>query len=364
MQENGETFDKWRKMIARTNLYFVIFNFAVEFFMYFILLKSNLIIQAIPVYIVVFLILPSTANVLVVLIGNIILKHVSTDFKFINYIPVIQMAFLALIVASTHFVFPITLSFFCFPMYITVIFGNKSMTRNVEILCGIFMTIALFIRKFSPFKMKIDNKFVPEAIIAFAILIASGIICSLLIKYQNEKREIISKGHLQQLDLLDQIKKDQKTGLYGHGMLMNTLYKMVNSSQITNDRFTLAIIDIDDFKKVNDTHGHLRGDKVILTLSTLMQQNNCENCFLSRFGGEEFAIIFSKIDEEYAFGFLENLRMEFEKQTFCLNSDAITLSAGIASWKPGLNSDELFNNADSAMYVAKTSGKNRTVIYE
>jgi len=364
MQEYTETYEMWRRMIVRTNMYFVLFNFWVEFFMYFVLLNSNLIDQPIPVYLIVFLVIPSVTNILVILVGNAILKHVPLAFKYINYIPVIQMAFLALIVASTHFVFPITLSFFCFPMYITVIFGNKSMTRNVEILCGIFMTIALLIRKFSPFKMKIDNKFVPEAIIAFAILIASGIICSLLIKYQNEKREIISKGHLQQLDLLDQIKKDQKTGLYGHGMLMNTLYKMVNSSQITNDRFTLAIIDIDDFKKVNDTHGHLRGDKVILTLSTLMQQNNCENCFLSRFGGEEFAIIFSKIDEEYAFGFLENLRMEFEKQTFCLNSDAITLSAGIASWKPGLNSDELFNNADSAMYVAKTSGKNRTVIYE
>jgi len=364
MQEYGETFDKWRKMIARTNLYFVIFNFAVEFFMYFILLKSNLIIQAIPVYIVVFLILPSTANVLVILIGNIILKHVSTDFKFINYIPVIQMAFLALIVASTHFVFPITLCFFFFPMFITVLFGDKRMTRNVEIICGMFLILALLSRKFSPFKMEIDDNFVPEAIIAFAILIASGIICSVLIQYQNEKSDIIYKGYLQQLDLQDQVSKDQKTGLYGHGMLMKTLYKMVKSSQTTNQGFTLAIIDIDDFKKVNDTHGHLTGDKVILTLSALMQQSNCERCFLSRFGGEEFAIIFSGIEINDVFGYMEALRTEFEKQTFGFNNEAITISAGIASWKPGVDSNKLFNNADTAMYAAKTSGKNKTVIFE
>jgi len=364
MQEYAETYEKWRKMIVRTNLYFVLFNFWVEFFMYFVLLNSHLIVQSIPVYIIVFMVVPSTANVLVILVGNTILKHIAIEFKYINYIPVIQMAFIALIVASTHFVFPITLSFFCFPMFITVIFGDKKMTRNIEILCGIFLTVALLVRKFSPFKMRVDNKFLPETIIAFAILIASGIICSLLIKYQNEKSDIIYKGYLQQLDLQDQIKKDQKTGLYGHGMLMNTLYKMVNSSKITNDGFTLAIIDIDDFKKVNDTHGHLRGDKVILTLSTLMQQSNHENCFLSRFGGEEFAIIFSGIDDDYAFKFLENLRMEFEKQTVCYSNDAITLSAGIASWKSGLDSDELFNNADTAMYAAKTGGKNRTVIFE
>jgi len=204
----------------------------------------------------------------------------------------------------------------------------------------------------------------PDTIIAFVILIASGFICSLLIKYQKEKNDIIYKGNLQQLELQDQINKDQKTGLYGHRMLMNTLYKMVKASQDTKAKFTLAIIDIDDFKKVNDTHGHLRGDKVILTLATLMQQNDGENCFLSRFGGEEFAIIFIGLDENYAFEFLEKLRMNFEKQTVFYNNEAITLSAGIAEWKPGLDSNTLFNNADTAMYTAKTSGKNRTVIYQ
>jgi len=364
MQEHAETYEKWRKMIARTNLYFVLFNFAIEFCMYFILLNSHLIIQPILVYIVAFLIVPSTANTLVILVGNSILKHISADFKLINYIPVIQMALLALIVACTHFVFPITLCFFFFPMFITVIFGDRKMTRNVEIICGIFLSIALISRKISPFKMEIDDNFVPEAIIAFAILIASGIICSVLIKYQNEKSELIYKGYLQQLELRDQINKDQKTGLYGHGMLMNTLYKKVKASQDTNDGLTLAIIDIDDFKKVNDTHGHLSGDKVILKLATLMQQNGSENCFLSRFGGEEFAILFMGVEETYAFEFLEKLRLEFKEQTFGLTNEVITLSAGIASWKPGLNSNDLFNNADTAMYTAKTRGKNRTVIFE
>jgi len=364
MQEYAETYEKWRKMIARTNLYFILFIFLVEFFMYFVLSKCNLIIQPIPVYLIFFLIVPSTANILVILVGNIILKHTSTDFKFINYIPVIQMAFIGLIIASTHFVFSITLAFFCFPMFITVIFGDKKMTRNIEIICGIFLTISLLSRRFSPFKMKVDSKILPDTIIAFVILIASGFICSLLIKYQKEKNDIIYKGNLQQLELQDQINKDQKTGLYGHRMLMNTLYKMVKASQDTKAKFTLAIIDIDDFKKVNDTHGHLRGDKVILTLATLMQQNDGENCFLSRFGGEEFAIIFIGLDENYAFEFLEKLRMNFEKQTVFYNNEAITLSAGIAEWKAGLDSNTLFNNADTAMYTAKTSGKNRTVIYQ
>jgi len=364
MQEHAETYEKWRKMISRTNLYFILFVFGVEFFMYFILLNSHLIFNSIPVYLTAFLVAPSIANILVIFVGNTILKKIPKDFKYINYIPVIQMAFIGLIIASTHFTFSITLAFFCFPMFITVIFGDKTMTKNVEIICGIFLTISLFSRKFSPFKIPIDSKFLPDAIIAFVILIASGIICSLLIKYQNEKSDLIYKAHLQQLELQDQINKDQKTGLYGHGMLMNTLHNMVKASQDTNNPLTLAIIDIDDFKKVNDTHGHLRGDKVILTLATLMQENDCENCFLSRFGGEEFAIIFNGIDEVYAFEFLENLRMKFEKQTVSYSNDAITLSAGIATWKPGLDCDALFNNADTAMYGAKTSGKNRTVIFE
>jgi len=364
MHEYSETYEKWRKIIARTNLYFILFIFVVEFFMYFVLLNEGLIVQPIPVYLIAFLVVPTTANILVILVGNTLMKHISKDFKMVNYIPIIQMAIIGLIVASTHFVFSITLSFFCFPMFVTVIFGDKKMTRNIGIICSIFLTMSLLNRKFSPFKMEIDDKYMPEAIIAFVILIASGMICSVLIRYQNEKSDIIYKGYLQQLDLQDQINKDQKTGLYGHGMLMNTLYKMVKSSQMTNVGLTLAIIDIDDFKKVNDTHGHLCGDNVILTLSMLMQENNFRNCFLSRFGGEEFAIIFSGNDKDYAFQFLENLRIEFEKQTFGFHNVAITISAGIAAWKLGMSAKELFNNADAAMYAAKTNGKNRTVIFK
>lgn len=364
MQEYAETYEKWRKIIAQTNCFFVLFTFLVEFFMYFVLKDSGLIIQPIRVYLVAFLVFPSISNILIILVGDIILKNISPDFKLINYIPVIQMALIALIVAGTHFVFPITLAFFCFPMFTTVIFGDGKMTKNVGIICGIFLGISLLSRKYSPFKSELDDNYVPEAIIAFAILVACGIICSVLIKYMNEKSEVIYQGYMQQLDLQDQINKDQKTGLYGHEMLMNTLYNSVKSSEITNDILTLAIIDIDDFKKVNDTHGHLKGDKVILTLTNLMQQNDCENCFLSRFGGEEFAIIFNGYNELYAYEFLEKLRIKFEKQKFNFSNDIITISAGIALWKPGLDANELFNNADTAMYAAKTSGKNRIVIYE
>ena len=364
MQEYSETFEKWRRLIVRTNLYFVLFIFLVEFFLYFVLKYCNLIIQPIPIYLIAFLFTPTITNILIIIIGNTVLNHFSINYKYINYIPVIQMASIGLVAASTHFVFPITLAFFCFPVFTTVIFGDSRMTTNVEIICSIFLTFSLISRKFSPFKMEIDDKFLPEAIIAFAILIASGIICSLLIKYQNEKSDIIYKGYLHQLDLQDQINKDQNTGLYGHEMLMKTLYRMVKSAETTKDELVLAIIDIDDFKKVNDTHGHLWGDKVILKLASLMQQHNHDNYFLSRFGGEEFAIIFKGVDMVYAFEFLEKIRLEFEKQTLCLSNYAITLSTGIASWKPGLDSNGLFNNADKAMYTAKKNGKNRTIKFE
>ena len=364
MQEYAETFEKWRRMIVRTNLYFVLFTFIVEFFLYFVLKYCNLIMQPTWASLMAILFTPTIINIIILLIGNALLKYILAESKYINYIPVIQMAVIGLVQASTHFFFPMTLAFFCFPVFTTVIFGDSRMTRNIEILCGIFLTISLFCRKFSPFKIEIDNMFLPEAIIAFAILTASGIICWFMIKYQNEKSDIIYRAYLHQLDLQDQINKDQNTGLYGHEMLLKTLYGMVKSSETTNDELILAIIDIDDFKKVNDTHGHLWGDKVILKLASLMQQHNHENYFLARFGGEEFAIIFTGVDIVYAFEFLENLRLEFEKQILSLSDYAITLSTGIASWKPGMDSNELFNNADKAMYTAKTNGKNRTVKFE
>ncbi|MBC3889935.1 diguanylate cyclase [Acetobacterium paludosum] len=81
---------------------------------------------------------------------------------------------------------------------------------------------------------------------------------------------------------------------------------------------------------------------------------------MARFGGEEFSIICMGSEADHIYDLMENLRIEFENQRYDFMEDTITISIGISTWKLGWTAEELFENADSAMYVAKANGKNQT----
>lgn len=363
MQEFVETYEKWRKMLLHTNQSLVVFVFVVEFLVSILLKESDLMLQSANVYLMDFLIIPTVINLLILLAGHIALKFAKPDSGMINYIPSVQLSLICMVVACTHFIFSSTLCVFCIPPFTTVIFGDKKMTKRIGMICGAALTGALLCRRFSVYRLSPDFFFWTEAIIAFAVLFASVAVCSVLIKFQKEKNDTIQSGYLSNLEMKEQLSRDQKTGLYGNAVFMNTLEETVKTSEGTGNSIAVAFIDIDDFKKINDSQGHLRGDQVILQLAELMQQISRGNQFIARFGGEEFAIIFRDEKEEMAFAFLEELRTKFSELKYTFVKDTITISVGIAIWYAGCTSEELFDHADTAMYASKAAGKNRTTIY-
>ena len=363
MQEFVKTYEKWRKMLLHTNQSVVVFVFIVEFFVSFVLKESDLMLQSTKVYLMNFLIVPTALNLLILFAGRAARKLVASDSGISSYIPSVQLSLICMVVACTHFIFSSTLCIFCIPPFTTVIFGDKKITRRVGMICGAALTGALLCRRYSGYRLTSDPYFWTEAIIAFAVLSASIAVCSVLIKFQQEKNDTIQRGYLLNLEMKEQLSRDQKTGLYGNAVFMNTLGELVRASETTGNTIAVAFIDIDDFKRINDSQGHLRGDQVILKLAELMQQNNSGSYFMARFGGEEFAIIFRDEKEAKAFAFLEDLRIKFSELKYTFVQDTITISIGLAVWKRGCTSEELFDHADTAMYASKAAGKNRTTIY-
>lgn len=355
---------KWRKILLRTNIYVAILIFMIEVLMFFFLRSANLIVTSIDNYLISYLFLPTAANILIILAGMFIIRKLPPESLLINYIPAVQQVLIGMVVASTHYVFSATLCVFCLPIFATIVFSDKRVTRNVGFLCFLALTFEMIVRQISPFRLYNEGFFAAEGIVAYTILIATAMICNVLIDFQKEKSLIIQQSYLRQLEMKDQLYKDQKTGLYGHTIFMNTLDHLVKLAERTNLAFALAIIDIDDFKKINDNYGHLKGDQVIFALANLLKREFCENLFTARFGGEEFAIIFSESQVEHAEEFLEKLRAEFAGMKYSFTDEAVTISIGIATWQAGLSLENLFDHADSAMYTAKSIGKNRVESYE
>ena len=148
-------------------------------------------------------------------------------------------------------------------------------------------------------------------------------------------------------------------------------YQSILSNAITrfnNDagKFSLAVFDIDHFKRINDTFGHLAGDKVLHNLAQQVSSEIRATDSLCRYGGEEFAIIMPDTDGPDAHQAMENLRAKVEKYHFHHNGTSVpvTISCGTTECRGDDDVDSIFERADSALYRAKNSGRNKALLAE
>jgi diguanylate cyclase (GGDEF)-like protein len=160
--------------------------------------------------------------------------------------------------------------------------------------------------------------------------------------------------------------KDGLTGLYNHTFLIEILEKEIKKHEKKSLSISFAMLDIDFFKKVNDTYGHLFGDKVLKILSDILL-NSLSSCdIVGRYGGEEFGIVFINSDKEDLYKSCEKLRKNVEDAIFEIGNDKVKITISIgACFKDnikGLKSDEIIKEADEALYKAKSSGRNRVEI--
>jgi diguanylate cyclase (GGDEF)-like protein len=155
--------------------------------------------------------------------------------------------------------------------------------------------------------------------------------------------------------------RDSLTGLLNHTNFKERLRGEVARMKRLGKPMSVALIDIDFFKKVNDSYGHPVGDRVIKSLARLLKQRLRGADVIGRYGGEEFAVALPETAAEDAFRVLDALRGSFEAIVHAAGSHAFhtTLSAGIAAFPAWDGAEELINQADLALYAAKQGGRNR-----
>lgn len=147
----------------------------------------------------------------------------------------------------------------------------------------------------------------------------------------------------------------------GNRRVVNQLLKDYEKKQLA---FSVIMLDIDYFKKVNDTYGHAVGDLVLKFLAEKMKENTRPHDVCARIGGEEFTIFLPSTDLENAYKVAERLREKVEK-TISPSGEAITISLGIATHPTlGMTTKEIVDQADQAMYSAKRNGRNQVVTYK
>ncbi len=165
---------------------------------------------------------------------------------------------------------------------------------------------------------------------------------------------------------------DSGTGLWNHGFFQNQLLKEINHHQAHKQNLSLILMDIDNFKKLNDTYGHQNGDMVLKEISNILKEHSRELDYACRYGGEEFAIILPQTNKEQGVAIAERIRQKIEQKNFSEfllaplgPTPKITVSVGLATFPEDTQiKEELINLADKAMYTAKFGGKNQTCVAE
>lgn len=176
------------------------------------------------------------------------------------------------------------------------------------------------------------------------------------------------KDRIRQLEMLSSI--DSLTGLYNRAYLKEFLQREVKRAAREKGQVFCMMMDVDDFKKINDQEGHLKGDQVLQQIGNNLRELLRDYDFAARYGGDEFTIIFSqRMEEEEVMNVAERIRKQISRQIFGKKGRKgvqLTVSMGISAFPlRGIDTDEaLLASADEALYIAKKRGKNQIVRYQ
>ena len=173
-------------------------------------------------------------------------------------------------------------------------------------------------------------------------------------------------------DMNDRLRRvsqtDGLTGLDNRRYLEERLHEMFEHSLRLHEPLSVVMCDIDHFKSVNDTYGHLAGDAILRQFADLIKEQAREIDRVGRYGGEEFLIILPGTVLDAAVTFAERVRERIESHEFVYEHERIkrTVSCGVAAWPhPRISSrDQLIRSADDALYVAKERGRDRVVRFD
>lgn len=282
------------------------------------------------------------------------------------------------------FLFFIVYNFFLLPLNFFVSGGNASGMPYYFLLAIVISVILLpekhrillsFLLLLYDSGLILLNTFLPDIVLPLpnrtAIIYDSFVgffmsslsLCFVLHLLTRENRVERSKVENFNKYLQDQSIHDPLTNLYNRRYLLNVLDREVLNAKENGTPLSVVMFDIDFFKKVNDTYGHLTGDEVLRNFSQLLLMETIDTAVAGRYGGEEFLIILSGKTAKEAFDFADNMRSICASNSLMAsNNEIVTISGGVGEYKSDMNVIELIDEADSNLYKAKNSGRNKVIM--
>ncbi len=279
-----------------------------------------------------------------------------------EYLSLTLFVIFSFYLSLTHDIARVLLASFILPIFASTIFLNVKITRWIfwiSSLAVLLVGVKIYLSG------KLDSNMLMQIFVVCFMFLCSYLLAKVLILYGRDNLKTLMHFDDKQQNMQEQLKLDPFTGLNNKKTFDDHLLRLMEECRNTQKFISLAIIDIDHFKSVNDLYGHGMGDRVILYLSEMLKKIQNENTQAFRIGGDEFSILFKGCRTEETYRTCEYLRTQMSSFPLRTADDKlVTLSCGIVCVDPeNADLEMLKNAADSALYAAKANGRDQVVIY-
>jgi diguanylate cyclase (GGDEF)-like protein len=208
-----------------------------------------------------------------------------------------------------------------------------------------------------------ESYYIQHCVVVLGITFLSNLIANELYKYQ-QRIELLTKTSSENEEMYrKRLERDLLTGVHSREYMQEIFHKHFGI-KYSKEPVGVAILDLDNFKRINDKYGHDNGDIVLRTLGTLLNEYASPTLQVGRFGGEEFVIIFLDTNQKDYYTKLEELRVRFSNQDFDFMDEHVTFSAGLVICTSNVAYDKAFQHADQALYESKGNGKNQITVVD
>lgn len=345
---------RWLKFHYHVLLLCVLISAIFEIIIYFFIRFTGTMYDTNWMYWLKYIITPIGIGFAIFLLASLIirLKQLKKNIKI--YAISILFMFVALNLSFMHSGYQAILFCFLLPIIMTIIYENQRLTSCIA-LCTIPLEFfTAFTTIWDPYK-EITHGYIINTIILIILTIVTWMVSYFMIRFSLSKKEAIIQRDMERQELKERILLDELTTVGNK----QALFKRLNCLEEAGDNFHLAMLDLDDFKQINDENGHLFGDEVLKCLGLALHKVRGD-VQVFRYGGDEFSIILMDQQKHKVMRDLKYLQSDFldclKDSKRSINAD-ITISIGVALYHDNMPCIELMKSADEALYESKKQAR-------
>lgn len=359
---------KWQKKIQKSCWIAFLIILCVELVVFFSYLGFGAIEEGgILSYLFIRIVLPSGLNFITLCATKWFIHSEKFTVENKNYAVCINILIICAITAAVHNYYYVIWMAPSVALFYSTLFNNYRVLTATYIGTILSSLLSMTVNI-------IDGEFgvlinVIYCIIAIGIFSVAYYISRVIIKHHIMQLEYRYQELQKQQRLIEQLDIEPMTRLYNRKAFDRNMQEIISHCMKTEYNppkcFWLFILDLDYFKQVNDTYGHLNGDKVLLAVASTLKNIIGNRGRVYRYGGEEFAVLTELFTEQQVQKLGENVREKVEQLKFDFDSEKqITISIGITPYKADYTSEKWIDVTDAALYLAKRNGRNQVKIIQ